>query len=341
MARTSLPKVAGMNDSPGLGARNAASTFDALQGALQLYLKLKDKKDQDAIKERELTRQEASQSSLDNYYKALTENTRSKNAAAEQEDAFKQFNTTATNYAGARVPKDSPIVGQATKAGVDPNLAFTTEQTLPATRIPGGIGLPAGGQSSVNDQPGQAAEMPKPLEPNYFKPVPQEATGNVIVNPPESERMKIAALNEGGKNTRAADMEAGRNARAAASIDEKLKALNQSKWFRNIELRLRQAGVGQAAERIALAIATHDENITKDQFDMQLRQYTAAHKGEGSIAEIFKMIENDPSSPNPTYKGEPPPGTAVLPDVPPRPPRFGQPTGAPKPANPNDPLGLF
>lgn len=324
---TTLPSI------PGTGARNTASVMEGINNALMMYLKLKDQEKQDAIKNRELTRQEASQSSLDNYYKALAADKTSDNEQKAKDEAFKQFNTTATNYAGARVPNTSDIVGQAKKAGVDPNLAFTKDITLPATRSQGAMGLPAGGQSSVNEQAGQAPQM----GPSYFTPpqqVPQEDTGNLIVNPPESEKMKIATLNEGGRNTRANTAEAGRNARAELTINEKMKALDQSKWFRTAELQLRHAGVAQAADRLKLAIATFNMNATKEEFDEQDKAFDNATKGGTDIAAIMKMITNDPSLPNPVSTGQPGPAPAV---TPPNPtpntlPRFGAPAGTPPPA---------
>lgn len=319
---TTLPSV------PGMGARNAASVFEGVNNALMMYLKLKDQEHQDAIKNRELTRQEASQSSLDNYYKALADDKNKDNSRKDTEDAFKNFNTTVTNYAGSRVPKDSPIVGQATKAGVDPNLAFTTEQTLPATRIPGGIGLPAGGQSSVNQQPGQAAQMPEPLEPNYFKSVPQEATGNVIVNTPESEKVRIAGMNIAGR----ADVAAGHDTTNLAvhkmTHDDKLAAVAQSKWYQEASLALRKAGLNQAAEHLKLAVAANNRADTLAEWKMKDQEYDNQFHADPLAFLRSLGVSPEGVSGVPGGNGNVPaphPGTIAKPHTP----------------NPNDPLGLF
>lgn len=319
MANYSVPTVPTM-------ARNGATTLEALSNALMFYMKLKDQEKNDAYKQSELARQNKTADIQGRYYDAQTDNMKADNTRLDQEAAFKHFNTTADNYAGSRVPKTSPIVDQATKAGIDPSLAFTPEMTLPAARIPGAMGLPEGGTSNPGvPQPGQAPIMPAPMPgagPNYFKPAPVEDTGNLILNTPEPAKVRMQQAALAAKATNTDKVIEGQNTRAAITSQDKANALEQSKWYQEAKLVLQKMGLGQAAERLKLAVANGDRAQTALDWHMADQQYdNQFHADPLAFMKAFG-VEMPNASPAPAIAPPVPPTPGARPTAPAHKSRF-------------------
>lgn len=349
---TSLPSV------PGMGARNTGAVMEGINNALMMYLKLKDKQDEDAIKNRELTRQEGSAKALDQYYQGMTADRAADNARQQKELDYKNSLATLTNYAGGEVPESSPFVDQVERAGIPRDLAFTAKQTLPATRSQGAIGLPEGNPQQGSFTPQLTDKMPPvgpgtpppvgwqdrqvnpsvAMGPSYFtapQQAPQANTGQLNINVPESEKMRIAGLNIAGRQG-VAETKATNNLDVAKiNSGDKLAMLRQSEWYKVASLKLRQQGLQNELHRIEESILRDDNSATAKEFEMQLQKAALATKGGTDLSAIIRAVEGGgtPGAPGATAPGA---------DIPiPTLRHPGSPTGAVKPPNPNDPLGLF
>ncbi len=291
---TSLPEV------PGMAARNVGSSMEAIQKALMLYLQLKQQEKENQVQQQTLDlraadqeRQGRSTDALADYYKSQSSNLTADNDRMKQDQAFKQFNTNADNYAGQRVPKDSPIVGQARAAGVDPNIAFTPEMTLPATQsIGAAAGLPQGGGGMA--QPAQRPQMPAPVpgsDPSYFKPVPQTETGNLTINEPNPAKVRMAEANRAAVDARAAAAEQGRNDRARLTNEVKRQTLTQQAWFRNIAQQMQQKGLDLQLQRFMQQAIAQDNSMDIKEWEMKLKQLDAGTKGGTYLDGILQSLE--------------------------------------------------
>lgn len=285
MARTTLPSVPGLNNMPGLGARNTASAMEAIQNALQFYLKLKSQQDDEKNKQREMTRQEAGQQSLNKYYESQAANLGEDNRRAEQDSKFKRAAQLADLYGGTRLPAGSKIPQQFEEAGYPKELAFSPEMTLPASRLPGSMpGMPQGPAPQSS-----APTMPQGGAPPYFKPAPQAETGAQIMNETEGSKLRgqqagiAARAAEGSLNRDAA------NNRAQLSHEDKVATLKQQGWYQALSTQLRQQGLNNQARYLDLALTAGLNTVDNQTFQHGMEIFKSMYEKSGPEAFLRSM----------------------------------------------------
>lgn len=297
------------NTAPGLGARNTASTFDAIQNALNLYLKLKDKESDDkhweqeqALKQSGLERQNRSTDAQTKYYDALA-------AGAGRDDVRQQelqdINTTKAlfdSYGGQPIEESNPAVTRARRIGMDVGLEPATGTPRVKENIPETSPTP----TTFGPMPGQNEK------PQYFSPTAMTIRET---NPAKLRGQQDAIRSREGI---AAVAEEGRNNRAAITHADKAAALSQSAWFKTATQNLQRAGLGNQTEMLKLAIINSSRASTIADFNMEDKAYDNATKGGSDINSLMRMMTvagQAAPPPNPTPRVTPRPG---MPNPPPR-----------------------